>query len=273
MRGNSEHIVTGMAALPPGFTTRAHSHAAEEVAVFLRGSGRVDIDGVPHRVEAGTVLVTPSDLVHVTHSDPGEEPLVVLWFYAPPGSEARWVEPERHETGRPRPERRRTDTDGRLAGGHRHRRHVHRPRRHARSRAPDRQGALDPAGLRAGRPRRHRRRRASRRARSTCWPMARPSRRTRSSRATGRPTALLTTAGFRDVLQLGRHNRGEPFDILWDPPAPLVAAPPPLRGRASASTGRAASSSRSMRTPSGPRRARPRRRASRRSRSASSTPT
>jgi N-methylhydantoinase A len=36
------------------------------------------------------------------------------------------------------------------------------------------------------------------------------------------PTALLTTAGFRDVLQLGRHNRGEPFDILWDPPAPLV---------------------------------------------------
>jgi quercetin dioxygenase-like cupin family protein len=97
MKGNSEHIVTGMAALPPGFTTRAHSHAAEEVAIFLRGSGRVDIDGVPHRVQAGTVLVTPSDLVHVTHSD-ADEPLVVLWFYAPPGSEARWVEPERHET-------------------------------------------------------------------------------------------------------------------------------------------------------------------------------
>lgn len=39
---------------------------------------------------------------------------------------------------------------------------------------------------------------------------------------TGAPTALITTHGFRDVLQLGRHNRGEPFDILWDPPAPLV---------------------------------------------------
>ncbi len=38
----------------------------------------------------------------------------------------------------------------------------------------------------------------------------------------GAPTALITTHGFRDVLQLGRHNRGEPFDILWDPPAPLV---------------------------------------------------
>lgn len=35
-------------------------------------------------------------------------------------------------------------------------------------------------------------------------------------------TALLTTYGFRDVLQLGRHNRGEPFDIMWDPPAPVV---------------------------------------------------
>ena len=46
----------------------------------------------------GRVLVTPSDLVHVTHSDPGAEPFIVLWFYAPPGSEARWVEPEKHET-------------------------------------------------------------------------------------------------------------------------------------------------------------------------------
>lgn len=39
---------------------------------------------------------------------------------------------------------------------------------------------------------------------------------------TGAPTALLTTAGFRDVLELRRHNRGEPYDILWDPPPPLV---------------------------------------------------
>jgi gentisate 1,2-dioxygenase len=98
LKGNSEHITTGLAALPPGFSTRAHSHAAEEVAVILRGSGRITIDGVDHPVRAGTVLVTPSDLVHVTHSDPGDEPFVVLWFYAPPGSEARWVEPERHET-------------------------------------------------------------------------------------------------------------------------------------------------------------------------------
>jgi mannose-6-phosphate isomerase-like protein (cupin superfamily) len=101
IKANSEHIVVGTATLPGGFSTRPHSHSAEEVALFLRGSGRVDIDGVSHPVRAGTVLVTPSDLVHVTHSDPGDEPLVVLWFYAPPGSEARWVEPDKHPSAGP----------------------------------------------------------------------------------------------------------------------------------------------------------------------------
>lgn len=98
LKGNSEHIVTGVAALPPGFSTRAHSHSAEEVAVVLQGSGTVDIDDVGHPIGAGTVLVTPADLVHVTHNASATEPLVVLWFYAPPGSEARWVDPEKHET-------------------------------------------------------------------------------------------------------------------------------------------------------------------------------
>ena len=98
LKGNSEHITCGVAALPPGFSTRAPSHSAEEIAVVLRGSGRGTIDDVDPRIQAGTVLVTPSDLVHVTHADPGVEPLIVLWFYAPPGSEARWLEPERHET-------------------------------------------------------------------------------------------------------------------------------------------------------------------------------
>lgn len=98
LKGNAEHLAVGMAVLPPGFSTRAHSHVAEEVAVVIGGSGRVVIDGVAHPVAAGTVLLTPSGLVHVTHSDPGREPLVVLWVYAPPGSEARWVEPEKHET-------------------------------------------------------------------------------------------------------------------------------------------------------------------------------
>jgi len=98
MKANSSKIVVGTAALPPGFSTPSHSHEAEEVALFLSGSGSVDIDGVAYPVTAGTVLLTPSNTVHITHSNPGDEPLVVLWLYAPPGSEARWVEPDKHET-------------------------------------------------------------------------------------------------------------------------------------------------------------------------------
>jgi N-methylhydantoinase A len=38
----------------------------------------------------------------------------------------------------------------------------------------------------------------------------------------GAKTGLVTTAGFRDVLELRRHNRDDLYDIGWDPPAPLV---------------------------------------------------
>lgn len=38
----------------------------------------------------------------------------------------------------------------------------------------------------------------------------------------GARTALVTTSGFRDVLELRRHNREDLYDILWDPPEPLV---------------------------------------------------
>ena len=38
----------------------------------------------------------------------------------------------------------------------------------------------------------------------------------------GAPAALLTTRGFRDVLELRRHNRGDMYDIAWDPPQPLI---------------------------------------------------
>lgn len=41
----------------------------------------------------------------------------------------------------------------------------------------------------------------------------------------GAPTALLTTAGFRDVLLAGRANKPDLYDSDWDPPAPLVPRP------------------------------------------------
>lgn len=39
---------------------------------------------------------------------------------------------------------------------------------------------------------------------------------------TGAKTGLLTTEGFRDLLELRRGNRGVLYDLMWDPPAPLV---------------------------------------------------
>jgi N-methylhydantoinase A len=39
---------------------------------------------------------------------------------------------------------------------------------------------------------------------------------------TGARSALVTTRGFRDILEIRRANREELYDILWDPPDPLV---------------------------------------------------
>jgi N-methylhydantoinase A len=38
----------------------------------------------------------------------------------------------------------------------------------------------------------------------------------------GAPSALVTTEGFRDVLEIRRANREDLYDILWDPPAPMI---------------------------------------------------
>jgi len=87
-QGNSSKIVMGTSCLPPHFSTVPHSHEAEEVSVVLAGGGWVDIDGTPHTLQVGGILMAPSNLPHQTHSGP--DGLTVLWFYAPPGSEARW---------------------------------------------------------------------------------------------------------------------------------------------------------------------------------------
>jgi N-methylhydantoinase A len=38
----------------------------------------------------------------------------------------------------------------------------------------------------------------------------------------GARTALLTTAGFRDAIEIGREGRYDMYDLFIDPPAPLV---------------------------------------------------
>ncbi len=38
----------------------------------------------------------------------------------------------------------------------------------------------------------------------------------------GAHSGLVTTRGFRDILEIRRANRGDLYDITWDPPAPLI---------------------------------------------------
>ncbi|MEM7008312.1 MAG: hydantoinase/oxoprolinase N-terminal domain-containing protein, partial [Thermodesulfobacteriota bacterium] len=43
----------------------------------------------------------------------------------------------------------------------------------------------------------------------------------------GAKIALITTKGFEDIIQIGRQNRGELYDVFWN--APLSLVPPSLR--------------------------------------------
>lgn len=87
--GTSTHMAVGVSVLPSGYSTPPHEHEAEELATVLSGSGSITIDGVDHPVVPGDVVLTPSRSVHLTSAGP-DGPLVVLWVYAPAGSEERW---------------------------------------------------------------------------------------------------------------------------------------------------------------------------------------
>jgi gentisate 1,2-dioxygenase len=87
--GNSKHIVAGMSAVPAGLATPVHSHEAEELAFILEGSGTILIGEERIPVSEGDLVLTASGLLHQTIADEAGA-LVVLWIYAPPGSEDRW---------------------------------------------------------------------------------------------------------------------------------------------------------------------------------------
>ena len=41
----------------------------------------------------------------------------------------------------------------------------------------------------------------------------------------GARITLITTKGFEDVIEIGRQNRGELYNIFWEAPVPLVEKP------------------------------------------------
>ena len=101
--GSASHMSLGISVIPPGYSTPAHSHLAEELATVLSGTGAITIDDTRHEVRPGSMVLTPSQSVHVTSADE-DGPLVLWWVYTPAGSEVRWLEQGALDTGSGIPE-------------------------------------------------------------------------------------------------------------------------------------------------------------------------
>ena len=89
--GNSRSMAVGYSILPPGVEAPPHVHVAEEFAVVVAGRGRLRVGSTECEVSPGVVMHAPSNVEHSAHAAP-DSPLVVMWTYAPPGSERRWLE-------------------------------------------------------------------------------------------------------------------------------------------------------------------------------------
>lgn len=88
--GNSTRMAVGMSALPAGFRRTVHTHDSEEAAIVVSGTGYAEVAEIRHCLEPGTLVLAPAGVPHVVAS--GEDgPLVMLWIYAPPGSELPYV--------------------------------------------------------------------------------------------------------------------------------------------------------------------------------------
>ncbi len=84
---NSDRMVVGLTIFEPGEGCAPHSHpGSEEFNYAVRGGG-IAID-VTHsketRFKTNEFIFIPDGVEHV-HFNDGEEPLWLLWAYAPPG--------------------------------------------------------------------------------------------------------------------------------------------------------------------------------------------
>lgn len=85
------HFAFGVSAIPAGASTPEHSHAAEEIAIIMSGTGAIVIDGETVEVKPGDVVLTPPESLHRTEAGP-DSPLTVFWIYSQSDSALRWLE-------------------------------------------------------------------------------------------------------------------------------------------------------------------------------------
>ena len=78
----------GYQTIAPASRVREHSHGDQvELQICFRGSGRVMVDGVAHRLTPGTACLLGYDVRHEIINDSAADDLVMLWVIAPPGLE------------------------------------------------------------------------------------------------------------------------------------------------------------------------------------------
>ena len=78
----------GYQTIAPASRVREHSHGDQvELQICFRGSGRVMVDGVAHKLTPGTACLLGYGVKHEIINDSADDELVMLWVIAPPGLE------------------------------------------------------------------------------------------------------------------------------------------------------------------------------------------
>ena len=87
---DANHFCMGTATLAPnGGQVPWHNHPQEEVYVILEGTGEMCVDDERRTLSAGQAVYIPSEAYHQL-TNVGDEPLQMLYCYAPAGDVDHW---------------------------------------------------------------------------------------------------------------------------------------------------------------------------------------
>jgi len=87
---DADHFCMGTATLAPnGGQVPWHNHPQEEVYVILEGTGEMCVSDERRTLNAGQAVYIPSEAYHQL-TNVGDEPLRMLYCYAPAGDVDHW---------------------------------------------------------------------------------------------------------------------------------------------------------------------------------------
>ncbi|KYZ76959.1 hypothetical protein AXX12_02105 [Anaerosporomusa subterranea] len=87
----AERFVMGHVTIEPGGGIPNHEHAQEEVYYILEGCATLTIDGEIAKLPAGTAVHLPPQSLHELNNQT-QEPITILFVYAPTGIVDHWQE-------------------------------------------------------------------------------------------------------------------------------------------------------------------------------------